>query len=260
MKRVVGDIGRIVKGRGVLLLLCALFVCATASAQYNPYLRQRRGVKTYVRSGMTYNPDSVELARRDSIRVAKLVDTLKKLTPDSLATLKEPMRNQLPDSIHRRLFAPLGADSLKLDSLARDSLALDSLSAKQRKRLERRENRKPFLSDSMALRKVCYAAAVLPGYGQIYNKQYWKLPILYGTVGASLGLCLWSNSKYKPLKNEFDAITDESLLRTEYLNSLQRDMIKYNTMKQVICLRPSLRIYTLSVMLPSTTRQIVCRV
>lgn len=233
MKRAVGDIGRIVKGRGVLLLLCALFVCATASAQYNPYLRQRRGVKTYVRSGMAYNPDSVELARRDSIRVAKLVDTLKKLTPDSLATLKEPMRNQLPDSIHRRLFAPLGPDSLKLDSLARDSLALDSLSAKQRKRLERRENRKPFLSDSMALRKVCYAAAVLPGYGQIYNKQYWKLPILYGTVGASLGLCLWSNSKYKPLKNEFDAITDKSLLRTEYLNSLQRDMIKYNTMKQV---------------------------
>ena len=108
MKRAVGDIGRIVKGRGVLLLLCALFVCATASAQYNPYLRQRRGVKTYVRSGMAYNPDSVELARRDSIRVAKLVDTLKKLTPDSLATLKEPMRNQLPDSIHRRLFAPLG--------------------------------------------------------------------------------------------------------------------------------------------------------
>ena len=182
---------------------------------------------------MAYNPDSVELARRDSIRVAKLVDTLKKLTPDSLATLKEPMRNQLPDSIHRRLFAPLGPDSLKLDSLARDSLALDSLTAKQRKRLEHRENRKPFLSDSMALRKVCYAAAVLPGYGQIYNKQYWKLPILYGTVGASLGLCLWSNSKYKPLKNEFDAITDKSLLRTEYLNSLQRDMIKYNTMKQV---------------------------
>ena len=215
-----------------MLLLCALFVCISASAQYNPYARQRRGAKTYVRSGMSYNPDSVELARRDSIRVAKLVDTLKKLAPDSLVTLKEAMRSQLPDSIHKRLFAPIGADTLKVDSLARDTLALDTLTAKQRKRLERKENRKPFLSDSMALRKVCYAAAVLPGYGQIYNKQYWKLPILYGTVGASLGLCLWSDSKYKPLKREFDAITDKSLLRTEELNSLQREMIKYNTMKQ----------------------------
>ena len=232
MKQVVLHIGRMAKCRSIALLLCALFMCASASAQYNPYARQRRGAKTYVRSGMTYNPDSVELARRDSIRVAKLVDTLKKLAPDSLVTLKEAMRSQLPDSIHRRLFAPIGADSLKVDSLARDTLALDSLTAKQRKRLERKANRKPFLSDSMALRKVCYAAAVLPGYGQIYNKQYWKLPILYGTVGASLGLCLWSDSKYKPLKREFDAITDNSLLRTEELNSLQREMIKYNTMKQ----------------------------
>jgi hypothetical protein len=216
-----------------MLLLCALFVCISASAQYNPYVRQRRGAKTYVRSGMSYNPDSVELARRDSIRVAKLVDTLKKLAPDSLVTLKEAMRSQLPDSIHKRLFAPIGADTLKVDSLARDSLALDTLTAKQRKRLERKENRKPFLSDSMALRKVCYAAAVLPGYGQIYNKQYWKLPILYGTVGASLGLCLWSQSKYKPLKTQFEAITDQSLYRTPELNKLQREMIKYNTMKQI---------------------------
>jgi hypothetical protein len=74
---------------------------------------------------------------------------------------------------------------------------------------------------------------VLPGFGQIYNKQYWKLPILYGTVGASLGLCLWSNSKYKPLKARFDYLTDRSMYRTPELNALQSDMVKYNTMKQV---------------------------
>ena len=85
----------------------------------------------------------------------------------------------------------------------------------------------------MSLRNVCIASAIMPGFGQIYNKQYWKLPILYGTVGASLGLCLWSNSKYKPLKTQFDAMTDQSLLRTPELNQIQRDMIKYNTMKQV---------------------------
>jgi hypothetical protein len=106
------------------------------------------------------------------------------------------------------------------------------LTAKQRKRLERRENRKPFLSDSMSLRKVCIASALLPGFGQIYNKQYWKLPILYGTVGTSLGMCIWSHNKYKPLKQRFDEMTDISLSRTPELNALQREMIKYNTMKQ----------------------------
>ena len=228
-------IRQFVKSRGILLLLTMLFVCISTSveAQVNPFARERRSERTIVRSGQIYKPDSVEKARMDSIRVARLVDTLKKLAPDSLVKVGADIRRQLPDSLRRAIFAGLKGDTLVVDSLRRDSLALDSLTAKQRKRLERKENRKPFLSDSMSLRKVCFTAAVLPGYGQIYNKQYWKLPILYGTVGASLGLCLWSNSKYKPLKAEFEAITDKSLLRTPELNALQRDMIKYNTMRSV---------------------------
>lgn len=160
------------------------------------------------------------------------------MSPDSLSKVGEDVRKQLPDSLRKSIFGrdsiEMARDSLKLHgNLALDSLAKDSLTERQRKRLEKRENRKPFFSDSMSLRRVCMTSAVLPGFGQIYNKQYWKLPILYGTVGASLGLCLWSNNKYKPLKAEFDRTTDRSLLRTPELNSLQREMIKYNTMKQV---------------------------
>ena len=214
-------IDRFLKGRGVVLLLALLFTCFSVSAQVNPFARQLRSERTIVRAGLTYTPDSLEKAKLDSVRIAKLVDTLKKMSPDSLATVGEVLRRQLPDSLRKSLFGGLS-----------DSLQQDSLTAKQRKRLERKENRKPILSDSMSLRGVSFASALLPGYGQIYNKQYWKLPILYGTVGASLGMCLWSHSKYKPLKTEFDAITDKSLLRTPELNELQREMIKYNTMKQ----------------------------
>jgi len=234
-------IGQVAKGRGFTILLTALFVCISilAEAQTNPFARQRRGERTIIRSGQIYKPDSVETARADSIRIAQLVDTLKKLTPDSLATISDSLRMQLPDSIRKTVFGRLMSDSLGIDSLRRDSLALDSLAKdttlteRQRKRLERKEGRTPFISDSMSLRNVCIASAIMPGFGQIYNKQYWKLPILYGTVGASLGLCLWSNSKYKPLKTKFDAMTDKSLLRTPELNALQHNMIKYNTMKQV---------------------------
>ena len=220
-----------------MLLLFALFVCTSisASAQINPYARQRRSERTIIRSGQIYTPDSVEVVRADSLRLARLVDTLKKLSPDSLRTINEEIRKQLPDSIRNAIFGGL-RDSLTMarDSLALDSLAKDStLTERQRKRLEKRENHTPFFSDSISLRRLSLTSAVLPGYGQIYNKQYWKLPILYGTVGASLGLCLWSNSKYQPLKKQFDEITDQSLFRTPELNALQSNMIKYNTMRHV---------------------------
>ena len=165
----------------------------------------------------------------DSARVAKLVGRLKELTPDSLAKVREDVRRELPDSVRKALFGEPARDSLAVDSLALDSTLTD----RQRKRIERRENRTPFISDSMSLRNVCITSAVLPGFGQIYNKQYWKLPILYGTVGTSLGLCLWGNSKYKPLKSQFDIMTDQSLYRTPEMNALQREMIKYNTIRQV---------------------------
>ena len=233
----VSHIGRIVRGWGFTLLLTVLFASLShsASAQRNPYTRQTRGERTIIRSGQIYKPDSLEKARMDSIRIAKLVDTLKKLSPDSLAKVREDIRRQLPDSIRKAIFeAPRDSLAMKRDSLALDSLAKDStLTERQRKRLERRENHKPFISDSMSLRRVSWTSLALPGFGQIYNKQYWKLPILYGTVGASLGLCLWSSSKYKPLKSQYEYMTDQSLFRTPELNSLQSEMIKYNTMKQV---------------------------
>lgn len=226
-----------------MLLLCMLFVCISfsAEAQVNPFARGRRSERTIVRGGNIYKPDSIEVARADSARIARLVDTLKRLAPDSLTKVSDSLRMQLPDSIRKKIFgAELPkVDSLKIDSLRRDSLALDSLAkdtaltARQLKRLERRKDHKPFISDSMSLRRVSWTSLVLPGFGQIYNKQYWKLPILYGTVGVSLGMCLWSNSKYKPLKAQYERMTDLSLYRTPELNALQSEMIKYNTMKQV---------------------------
>ena len=235
-------IGQAIKSRGLMLLLALLFVCSSVSAQVNPYARQRRGERTIVRAGQTYKPDSLELVRMDSVRIAKLAENLRQLTPDSLATVRDDIRKQLPDSLQLAIFGgtrdsllmardslTLANGKLTLDSLRRDT----TLTERQLRRLERREKRTPFFSDSMSLRRVCLTSAVLPGFGQIYNKQYWKLPILYGTVGTSLGMCLWSDSKYKPLKAEFESLTDKGLSRTPEMNAVQREMIKYNTMRQV---------------------------
>jgi hypothetical protein len=40
-------------------------------------------------------------------------------------------------------------------------------------------------------------SAMLPGLGQIYNKKYWKLPIVYGGLGISAGVFAFNMKWYK---------------------------------------------------------------
>lgn len=220
-----------------VILLCAVMTIsgiATSHAQHNPFARQLRGHREIVRSGMRPMADSLRTMQMDSATVARLSDSLRRLSPDSLRMMNDSMKVMLPDTMRNALFPELMTtyDSLAM-AYAPKKDTLKHLSEKERRRIERKANRKPFISDSMALRKVCIASAIMPGFGQIYNKQYWKLPILYGTLGASLGMFLYEHNKYTPLKREFDEITDKGMYRTEYLNSLQRDMIRHNTLRQV---------------------------
>ncbi len=47
---------------------------------------------------------------------------------------------------------------------------------------------------------------ILPGTGQIYNKDYWKLPIFYAGIGGMLGGGIYYNSQYKKTGNENDKL------------------------------------------------------
>jgi hypothetical protein len=51
-------------------------------------------------------------------------------------------------------------------------------------------------------RKAILFAAVLPGLGQIYNKKYWKLPLVYGGLAASVYAVDFYNDGYKKYKGQ----------------------------------------------------------
>ena len=43
-------------------------------------------------------------------------------------------------------------------------------------------------------------SAMIPGWGQIYNKKYWKLPLIYGALGTTAGIFFYNVKNYKLLR------------------------------------------------------------
>ena len=51
--------------------------------------------------------------------------------------------------------------------------------------------------------------ALIPGLGQIYNRKYWKLPILYGGLMGCLYAITWNNKNYQDYSEAYsDVIYD----------------------------------------------------
>lgn len=201
-----------IRFRHIAAAFAALLVALPVAAQLP------RGPRTLVRSGLMDKPDSLK-ARRDSLQLARLAARF-----DSLAR-----EDYILDSAALRALRT--DDICTLDSITRVRFETGYTGADTvRKHLFKKGW---FMSDSMSLSKVCWLSTVIPGYGQIYNKQYWKLPVLYGTVGAGLALFLHENKTYKPLRRQYDAYTNVSLTRTPELDALQTRMIRSNTRRQI---------------------------
>ena len=46
---------------------------------------------------------------------------------------------------------------------------------------------------------------ILPGWGQAYNKEYWKIPIVYGALSIPAVTFFYNNSVYKEAKFAYEA-------------------------------------------------------
>jgi len=54
-------------------------------------------------------------------------------------------------------------------------------------------------------RKAALRSAILPGLGQIYNKKYWKLPIVYGALGTSAAVFIFNYTSYRDTRFAYKA-------------------------------------------------------
>ena len=57
-------------------------------------------------------------------------------------------------------------------------------------------------------KRALWLAIVFPGGGQIYNRKYWKLPLIYGGFMGCLYAMNWNNNMYKDYAQAFLDISD----------------------------------------------------
>ena len=215
----------------VLAVIALVALPETLSAQVYSRENLRGNVRTINNGGLVPIDSAAILkakaeaaARRDSLYFHHL---------DSIGRTVNELYDNLPDTSRDSMRKAIAA-TLKRDSTIRGRG--DSITANGRRiRLNKNgEERKPFISDSMGLSKMCWLSLPLPGFGQIYNKQYWKLGVLYPVVGTSLGMFIHENKQYKPYKAQYDRyLIDHGYMRTPELDAIQTEMIRHNTRQQI---------------------------
>ena len=125
----------------------------------------------------------------DSIQTANATD-------DTAVTVVQTVDD---DTLHIE-----GADTLQLgyDDLMIDTLTLD-LGNGSGKRMKR-----DWSTWRPSPKRAMWLALVLPGAGQIYNRKYWKLPIVYGGFVGCVYAMNWNNQMYRDYSQAYMDLMD----------------------------------------------------
>src|SRR5690606_17263548 len=82
-------------------------------------------------------------------------------------------------------------DSVKVDLKKEGVTVMDTLKTKRRG------------INPLAPSKAAFYSAVFPGLGQIYNKRYWKAPIVYAALGAGIYAYTYNDDLYDRFRTAF---------------------------------------------------------
>jgi Family of unknown function (DUF5683) len=76
-------------------------------------------------------------------------------------------------------------------------------------------------------RKAAIRSAILPGWGQIYNKKYWKLPIVYGAIGITGYIFVDNIKTYREYRSAY------TIRYRASLPAPNTDSTGYNDLKEI---------------------------
>lgn len=148
------------------------------------------------------------------------------LAGDSVATVAaDSVSIQLqhtPDSIVAKvnsLVASAGSMVAGADSMiaAYDTVKTEVVFAADSIHMPQVKEKERFVPDP---KKAMWLAMVIPGGGQIYNRKYWKLPLIYGGFIGCVYAMTWNNTMYRDYSQAYIDIMDSDDNTKSYENFL----------------------------------------
>lgn len=81
-------------------------------------------------------------------------------------------------------------------------------------------SKKLYFSDTaFSPHKATMHSLMVPGWGQVYNKQYWKVPLVYGALGITAGVFFFNLSYYQELRSAY-AIRAAGILNNRGIDTM----------------------------------------
>lgn len=184
------------------LLLSALLLC----------ILQMAGIDVYAQSAATPVQRDTTVTRREA--------------PKARARRHRPA---VQDSVRKDTARALPTrEFVAIDSLSAASIQIaDSLDAANKRELKKIEQPVPVITTNTDTvtsasqdinkkifvpnpTKATWLAVVFPGGGQIYNRKYWKLPIIYGGFAGCAYALTWNGKMYKDYSQAYLDIMDSN--------------------------------------------------
>lgn len=124
------------------------------------------------------------------------------LSQDSIIGIKDTTSSAMNDLMVEKKTTLISAPETNLVQLTSDTI----IDAEDKKLLTVSVSTKSFKPSP---KKAVLYSAIFPGLGQIYNRKYWKLPIVYGGFMGCAYAIIWNNQYYNTYKQGFLDIMDD---------------------------------------------------
>jgi hypothetical protein len=103
------------------------------------------------------------------------------------------------------LLSSLASYSQRIETIGKDSTVITE------KQIQDDKKKDSIVKKIYSPRQAAIRSAIFPGLGQIYNKKYWKLPIVYAAMGISAGIFFYNLNNYRDTRFAYQAKYKASL-------------------------------------------------